>query len=379
MGVNEFNSERLREAMLFREKTKTALAEEIGVSKQYIYKLEKGYKPSFETLINISKVLGFPRQYFFQKDTAEIQIYETFFRSSSTLTKRARDAQEERITFISKIYAVLNKYVNFPALNIPKIDVELSVEEQAKQLREYWNIGDEPIKNIIYLLESNGVIVATTKSQSGSIDGYSSQRLHNNTKYSIVVLEDDSKPFVRRQFSAAHELGHIINHHDMKYIFERDEEREIENTANDFASAFLLPKKAFLADLEYPKELSAYVNLKKKWNVSISAMIRRAKDLERISQNTYVSLNKRININNWRKIEPLDLEIPIKDPSSLRKSVELLLSEKIFTAKTLLQEFEENGLKLTVEMIEELLNLEEGTLQYQETENVLDLEIRFRN
>ena len=57
----------------------------------------------------------------------------------------------------------------------------------------------------------------------------------------------------------------------------KDEEREMEQEANDFASAFLLPKESIIRDVSIlPIDLDHYVFMKKKWHVSVGVMIRRA-------------------------------------------------------------------------------------------------------
>ena len=62
-----------------------------------------------------------------------------------------------------------------------------------------------------------------------------------------------------------------------------DEYRSNESDANQFAAAFLLPKTAFLYDLQRPTNLDDYVRLKEKWHVSIAMMVRRAYVLGKLS------------------------------------------------------------------------------------------------
>ena len=76
----------------------------------------------------------------------------------------------------------------------------------------------------------------------------------------------------------AHELGHWILGHIVSDVKSQAdaEYRSNESDANQFASAFLLPKEACLKDLQYPTVLNEYLRLKEKWHVSIAMMIRRA-------------------------------------------------------------------------------------------------------
>ena len=68
----------------------------------------------------------------------------------------------------------------------------------------------------------------------------------------------------------------------------REDFRKREDEANLFASEFLLPRKAFLSDLQlYANRLNRYVELKRKWKVSIAAMVMRAHSLKAISDSQY--------------------------------------------------------------------------------------------
>jgi Zn-dependent peptidase ImmA (M78 family) len=93
----------------------------------------------------------------------------------------------------------------------------------------------------------------------------------------VVVNKDDSD--VRRRFSSAHELGHVLlAHHDTFYVdlsrsdgVPPDYNWRYEREANDFASALLIP-----ADL-VRRELHAAINptarlLAERFRVSAQAM-----------------------------------------------------------------------------------------------------------
>lgn len=69
----------------------------------------------------------------------------------------------------------------------------------------------------------------------------------------------------RIHFDLAHELGHILLHDWNEGLSEVKEEfKELENQANDFAAAFLMPENEFRADIgNYANKLPYYVELKK--------------------------------------------------------------------------------------------------------------------
>ena len=145
----------------------------------------------------------------------------------------------------------------------------------------------------------------------------------------------------------------------------------MEEQANDFAAAILLPRDAFLADVsQYPNKLDFYVELKKKWRVSISAMIIRAFRLNAITHNQYQYLMKQLSKRGWRTKEPLDDIIKISKPTVLKKVVDILLVNNILTESQIIEELSNYGLALPAEEIEILLGLEQGMLQKTHSPNV---------
>ncbi len=140
--VKVFNGERLRSARIYRSMTIAELAEAANVTKQAISSYENGKgTPSLETLLKLISALGFPRDYFYEEDKDKVKVGNTYFRALLTTNKKERLSQIEKIKILSRIYHFLNKYIDFPQLNIPKIDYSIGIEEKALQLREKWGLG----------------------------------------------------------------------------------------------------------------------------------------------------------------------------------------------------------------------------------------------
>lgn len=369
----EFNGERLKSARKYRGQTIKELADNIGVSKQAISQFENEQSfPQFETLMKIIDTLKFPREYFYEKDDIQIELGNTYFRSLSKMTKKEEGVQREKAKLIGKIFNFLDEYIEFPKLNLPKFKEDLTIEDMAIQLREYWEIGEEPITDIIYLLEKNGIVVTSIDTNSDNIDGYSQQQNINNKKHYIIVLGNDKYSATRRQFSAAHELGHIIMHDGFLDIEDltREEYRNMENEAHAFAAAFLLPKNAFIKDVSiYPKNLDYYKQLKKKWRTSISAMVVRANHLGVLTNSSYQMINKKISKLGWRKQEPLDNTLIMSKPTVLSRSIDILLDNDILDEAGILKELSKKGLTLPSEEIEILLGLDKGKLEYKKIDS----------
>lgn len=104
-----------------------------------------------------------------------------------------------------------------------------------------------------------------------------------------------------------------------------------------------------------------YIELKKKWKVSIAAMIMRARQLGRINQNQYQNLMKLMSYRKWRKNEPFDTEWEVPQPKLFKTSINLLIKHGVLSASQILTELSREGWSLYAEDLEVLLNLEKGT------------------
>ncbi|MEK3719262.1 helix-turn-helix domain-containing protein [Paenibacillus sp. FSL H8-0034] len=363
--IKVFNGDRLRTARIYRGKTIAELAEEVAVTKQAISQFENGKAPGLETLLRLISALGFPREYFYEEDKEKIQVGNTYFRALLTSKKKDRMSQIEKTKIVASIYHFLNKFVEFPKLNIPDRNFNIDeIEDIANRVRQYWGLGNEPINNMVRLLEKNGLVVTSFATDGDDIDAFSQRQQVEGVEYYFVVLGDDKKSATRRQFDAAHELGHVILHdwsHDLE-LLSREEFRQVESEANHFAASFLLPRDTFINDLVYPSKLDYYVELKKKWRVSISAMIVRAYQLKVINNNQYQNLMKQISKKGWRSKEPLDDIIQVSKPSLMKKAVEILTINQVMSGDQIVKQLSNNNLSLNVNEIELLLGLDKGTL-----------------
>ena len=112
----------------------------------------------------------------------------------------------------------------------------------------------------------------------------------------------------------------------------------------------------------------------------MAAMIRRAYTLNIITADDYQMLVRTMQRRSIWKNEPLDDILITAEPSLLRTSVTMLLSEKVFTAKEFVDELSFNfGLSLYSEEIEHLLNLPENTLQVNKVLTFPKMMIRKNN
>lgn len=384
MNVQKFNGQRLKEALQFRGKKMTELADETGISKQSLsLYANAGNKPPFENVEKIARTLDFPVDFFTSEDLCTVSTGNTYFRSQASATKKSRNAQKIKLEYVSKMYEVILNYVNVPELNLPdttgidipediiNVDSEQAIneiEKLAMLIREFWNLGSGPIDNLQYALQSNGIIVTGFRNVDSDIDAFSQQiKIDGKTIY-IIALAIGSKPIERLRFDMAHELGHILLHtwgEDNEEI-SRDEFNAREKQANMFASALLLPKKSFSKSVSaYPTNIDYYFALKKKWKVSMQAMMYRARQLDIISANQFQYMMRIMSKNGYRLHEPGDKPGEIGD-TIFQAALDMLFEGGYLTVSELLREFGRYGIYLSQHDLENLMYLREGTL-YQES------------
>lgn len=384
--MKQFNGNRLKQARLYNGLTVEELAKKINISAQAESQYEIGkIIPQFDKIIEFSKILNFPVQYFLQDYDFNIQSGSSYFRSLMKTQKKYRTEQKTKVEFLAKLYTILEEYIDFPFLDLPQISIDEeyeSPEEAAQALREHWKLGDKPITNLLRLLEAHGIIVTTFDVDTEDIDAFSQFFEKDGKSFFIIAYSSNKQSAARINFDLAHELGHIMLHSwsDDSENMDRETFKRKENEANRFASAFLLPETSFKQDVRfYPTNLDRYIELKKKWRVSIGAMLYRACYLAVITQSQYQYLIRIMNAKNIRKQEPLDNIIEIPYPRMLRDSVEMLITNDVFTKTELINEFYDCGLPMNSDELEKLLVLEKG--YFDENDNSVDiipLSLKFR-
>ena len=383
METRKFYGDRLRSARQFRGLGLIELAKRVGISKQSLSFYENGDNvPPHENVLSLARELEFPYEFFWHEDKCTAITENTYFRSQASAGKKERLAQSVKLEYVAKMYEILSDYVEFPKLNIPKVEfignddplemdsseVMLEIEKIANQVRDEWNLGRGPIKNLQFVLEEQGVVVTGFQLNESKIDAFS-QRLHmkNGANIFIIALALGSKPKERLNLDMAHELGHILLHPwgESLDLIDKVEFNGREKQANMFASALLLPRDTFGEDIKmYPTDLSYYQFMKRKWKVSMQAMMYRSRQLGIITLNQYQYMMRQVSKNGWRTHEPGDEPGDIND-TIFQGAIDILLEQKILSVNSLLNVFGKHGVILTIEDIQDLLHLRDETLKIE--------------
>ena len=371
--TSEFNGMRLTLAREIQNISSPKLAEKIGVTKQTVSQYENGLiRPSADKILAISQELKFPPKFFFEGSSDSFSPGVAYCRATTTTTRAVKLRQTNIDVLKSYIYDFFAEYIEYPSTE-QLIDCMKSVAECsdmeliAKRIREKLDLSDRPIRNMSYLLQNLGIVVTSFSENVGHLDAISHIPVLTNNgeskRFYFTTYNTDKTTSARLNFTLAHELGHWLLGHIVSDVKSQAdaEYRSNESDANQFASAFLLPKEAFLKDLQYPTVLNEYLRLKEKWHVSIAMMIRRAYMLEVLSPSQYQYLFRQLGSRGWRTFEPGDM-VEVPTASLFSASVKILDDNRIIEKGNLLKYLNENCFTAQQKMFEDLMGLEQHTL-----------------
>jgi len=292
------------------------LAEKTGLSHTAISKYEKGLVKEIpsQVVIKIARACGVSVG-FILRSPVEVQIEEVNYRCRSrSLSRKVKASVIEKVKYWVENYLeveeLLGEREKTPNIPVFKVSSPEDAEKAANALREAWELGADPIANLTVLLEDHGFKVGAFELP----EGIEALTFKANGHYVIAVSRE--APADRLRFSLAHELGHIcLNPTGVN----------AERAANRFAGAFLVPAKEAVLDLAKAKSLSEYKLLKRKYGVSIQALLMRAVELGFISRQRYRTFMKALSRLGWRKKEPVVIpqEVPLRFARLISRAVEM--------------------------------------------------------
>ena len=280
--------------------TKTELAKKVDLDVRTISAYESGEKvPTNTALIRIKNVLDFPMEFFFGEEIEMPPPDGVSFRSLSRMTVGQREMAECQGALALKLISWLDMRFQLPPSNIPDLKyLAQTPEAAADTLRRMWTLGELPIRNVVHLLEANGVRVFSLSIEAREVDAFSWWAGN-----APVVMLNRTKSAEHSRFDAAHELAHLVLHRNIGASRSRDAEFQ----ANAFASAFLMPEASVRANPLKFATVDHLIRLKKVWGVSVSALAYRLHKLKLLSDWHYRSLCMAIARKGFRTQEPQEL------------------------------------------------------------------------
>lgn len=278
------------------------LANRVGVSHSAIKKYEDGVTtPASDMLLKLSKALGVRVAYFFRPQA--VMIDELEYRKHSALPKKRLHAitnlvidQIERRIELESLFP--NPPEAFAALkNLPAIKDMADLEQAAENVRRAWNLGLNPITDMIGTLENHGIRVFMIADDG---DKHFVGLAAKAAGLPVIVV-GKHWPGDRQRFTLAHELGHLLLTHRINPSL------DAEGVCNRFAGAFLFSRCAVLQELGAHRkaiELQELAMLKAEFGLSMGGVLCRARDLGVVSTAYRQAQAEQFKAKGWHLTEP---------------------------------------------------------------------------
>lgn len=312
------NPTRLATARKRKGWTLTKLAQETGLSRASLSTYENQHQePTPQTLAALTKALDVGETFLTGDDLDEIPLAAVSFRALSKMTARTRD----RGLNSGRVAILINEWLEqrfiLPTPDVPTLTGR-EPELAAQEVRARWGLGEQPIGNLVHLLEAHGIRVFSLTDDTKHLDAY--------------CLDWHGQPFIflsreksgeRHRFNAAHELGHLVLHGEDR----APNGPEAEAEANHFAAAFLMPRAGVLAQGLRNSHVQRILHAKKRWNVAAMAMAHRANELGLMTEWAYRTVCVDLSRMGYRRGEPNG--IPHESSQLLTKAMQQLRAHRL--------------------------------------------------
>lgn len=308
---------RLRLGRDLKNLSQSELASLVDVTPAAISQFESGdSSPSDKTLHRMAEALSMPVDFF---SLPMRETHEGFFRS----LRKSSVAQRRRARALAHLVhdlgvqpgaAGLLHDLSLPREPLDTLDEnDPAVAQAARAVRAAWRVGPGPIANVVEVLERHGVLVLRLPLDAAEVDAFSLPFPDRP----VVVLGADKGDRARSRFDAAHELGHLVMHGEAVWGV-----TEVEKQAHKFAAEFLMPTEDIAGELPARADWTTLFALKQRWQVSIAALLMRAKDLGVMPPAAYTTAMKGMSARGWRRAEPIPLglpEVPIRTTELMKR------------------------------------------------------------
>ena len=324
-------SQQLRHLRLVRGLSLEALAQQMGgaVTKQALSKYEQGKaNPTPVTLTKLATALGVKSADLFRQPEFAVEFIA--YRKRARLGKReqeqvesqVREAIHQRVRLQQIIGQGATQAIPVQAFPVATLD---DTERAAERLRQHWNLGVDPIANLIGVLEDHAVHVVELDSDN-DFDGVAAIARAGEQVLAATVVTRRGIAGERQRLSLAHEVGHVVLNPAATL--------DAEQAAFRFGAALLAPaqtvrqrvgnRRAFI-------QLPELVLLKQFFGMSVQALLRRLRDLGIITEAYYKQWCIEMSRSDMRRREPA--ELPAEQSEWVRRNVMRAVSEELLSAE----------------------------------------------
>ncbi len=274
-----------------------AFARAVGLSSEYISLLEAGKRtPSMATLEKLAAFLNRDLTYFFHEKPAPPDAFSLLFRAESVDEKTREELQRFR--------RYCDDYLRLETITGRRLETAplyngLSPERMAEEERRRLGLGQEPIRDVFALLETNGCrIYRLPLPEESKVSGVF---IYLEQKEAAFALVNSGQSLGRQAFSAAHEYCHYLKDRadgpvvDSPDVF-IDEYVSLyhprEPFAQAFAARFLMPPSKILdiVEKDFKSQRVTFdqvLYLKRYFGVSALAMLRTLRAMGLIAKAVY--------------------------------------------------------------------------------------------
>lgn len=296
--------QRLRHARKILGLSLRDLGDQVGLTHAAIKKYEdEQVTPNSTMLLKLARALKVRTEYFFRPHTVVLDSIE--YRKHGNLSrKRLNVIEHEIIDQIERRIELETLFPNPPVKpfslvrGLPACIADFDqVETAAEAVRKAWDLGSDPIPDLVDVLEAKGIrVFVLDVNADPKFDG-----LAASANQTPIVVVGSNWPGDRQRFTLAHELGHLMLGPRLDGTIDE------ESACSRFAAAFLIPRKSAVQALGSHRsslELKELALLKEEFGLSMAGILHRARDLGIVSPKWRDEQARMFKANGWHMKEP---------------------------------------------------------------------------
>lgn len=289
------------------------LALKMGMSPTNLSKIERGsVQISTQALQAIAAITGYPEPFFQQP--GDILPPHLRFRRRQQVAQRYLAAINARTNIIARHVQFLTNALDIPVPPLRIYEDDDTPQAAAIRARAAWQMERGPVANVASVLEGQGIVLAGFDFNTPRVDSKSLYTAGGQP----VIFFNSTQMGDRQRFTLAFELGQLL----LGGEGSRAMETNILHEANAFAAEWLMPESDIRPDFEPGITIAVLAALKKKWKVSMIALLYRADDLGYLTPNQKRYLLQQFNSGQIRRREPPKLDVPPEQPRLLQQWVQ---------------------------------------------------------
>ncbi|AVR00932.1 transcriptional regulator [Oceanobacillus iheyensis] len=353
-----FVGENLTNLRIMHGYSRKQLSDILGITEQAVWQYENNYtSPKMQVINELKQVFNVKNKYFYTNDVLKetnkpetVNVMNIAYRSKIMNVISKTQAEAKHIEYLDTFVDYLTAKVRYPTMQIIRLRDEVihylnnsnddrlvQINKVAELARRKLGFRNDTNEDLMFLVEKSGVFIFE-KALGEEIDAYS---LWTNNERPYIILGNMKRSAFRRNFDIAHELAHLLLHYRIEFNnLDRKGHKNIENEANIFAGTFLLPEDEFRSDMKDIPHITnpdAYIDLKKKWSVSLQVLGYRAAKLGIIEPKTHRNFYAALHRKGYLKNEPLDDLTPIQKPMKVKSIIDLVSKKGLLDIRRMIE------------------------------------------